>query len=154
MKRLGRTYAEELGIDDEELLELIEIKTQGQFAEKFGISPSTLSEEWNVKKPPVEYEDIDWRTWAKKLTKNVMQCLLDGIVKDQDAPRIKLWLQAVDNFVEESKVTNDIGTETLKNVRSLVESLNHGNNTKENNGSDSGDGTQPSTGEDSSQGAV
>ncbi len=144
MKRLGRSYAEELGIDDEDILSIIDIKTQREFAEKFGLNESHISEIWNVKAPPVEFQNIDWRTWAKKLTKNVMGALYEGIIKDQDAPRIKLWLQAVDNFVEESKVTNDIGTETLKQVRDIVDSLNNGSSSKTNNGSDSGDNTQPS----------
>ena len=139
MKRLGRAYAEGLGIDDEDLLQRLEIKTQKEFSEKFGLSETHISEVWNVQPIPAEYKDIDWRSWAKKLTHNVVHALYEGIIEDKDAQRIKLWLQAVDNFVEESKVTEDIGKETLGAVRDIVEKIrNEGNRPRDNSG-DGGD---------------
>lgn len=119
----GREYAESLGIDDEDLLMLMGIKTQKDFAEKFGLNASHISEVWNKEKVPPEYEDINWRTWASKLTHNVVKRLYEAIMDEGDAARIKLWLQAVDNFVEESKVNENVSNETLKGVRDLISSI-------------------------------
>lgn len=121
--KAGRAYLEELGVDDEELLELSDIKTKLAFAEKYDLNKDTLTK-WEKAKPPVEYSDIDWRVWARHLTRRVVQFLFEGIKKDMDANRIKLWMQMVDGFVEESKITENVSKETLSNVRELVGAVN------------------------------
>lgn len=123
IKAGGRPYLEKAGIDDDDLLALSDCRTQSQFAEKFGISIDTLTD-WKRKPVPPEYEAIDWRTWAKQLTTSVVALLFEGIQKDKDAPRIKLWLQAVDGYVEESNINGNIGTETLNGVRGIIDTLN------------------------------
>lgn len=123
IKKGGRPYLEAAGIDDEDLLALSDCRTQSQFAEKFGLSIDTLTD-WKRKAVPPEYEAIDWRTWAKQLTTSVVALLFEGIQKDKDAPRIKLWLQAVDGYVEQSNINGNVSVETLNGVRGLVESLN------------------------------
>lgn len=125
--KAGSSHLLELGIEDEELLELSDIKTQLDFAKKYELSKDTLSI-WNSKKPPVEYSDIDWRVWARHLTRRVVSYLFEGIKKDMDANRIKLWMQMVDGFVEESKVTENVSKETLSNVRELVGAVNKAQN--------------------------
>lgn len=123
IKKGGRPYLEAAGIDDDDLLALSDCKTLGDFAEKFGVSRDTLTD-WKQKAVPPEYEAIDWRTWAKQLTTSVVALLFEGIQKDKDAPRIKLWLQAVDGYVEQSNINGNVSVETLNGVRGLVESLN------------------------------
>lgn len=119
----GRPYLEKAGIDDDDLMALAECRTQSQFAEKFGISIDTLTD-WKNKPVPPEYEAIDWRTWAKQLTTSVVALLFEGIQKDKDAARIKLWLQAVDGYVEESNINSNVSVETLNGVRNLVDKMN------------------------------
>lgn len=123
IKKGGRPYLEAAGIDDDDLLALADCKTQSQFAEKFGLSIDTLTD-WKNKPVPPEYEAIDWRTWAKQLTTSVVALLFEGIQKDKDAPRIKLWLQAVDGYVEESNINSNVSVETLNGVRNLVDKMN------------------------------
>lgn len=124
---MGREYLENLGIQDETILELAGIQTQKDFAAKFGLNETTLVK-WNKSKPPVEFQDIDWRKWAMPLTKNVVATLYDRITGsekgDGDAARVKLWLQAVDGYVEEQNVNHDISTQTLGTVRELIMGLN------------------------------
>ena len=117
------TYLENAGVDEEDLLTLSECKTMGDFSEKFGISRDTLTL-WKQRPVPPEYEYIDWRVWAKQLTTSVVALLFEGIQKDKDAPRIKLWLQAVDGYVEEQNINGNVSTETLNGVRTLVETMN------------------------------
>jgi hypothetical protein len=119
----GRPYLEKAGIDDDDLMALADCRTQTQFAEKFGISIDTLTD-WKNKPVPPEYEAIDWRTWAKQLTTSVVALLFEGIQKDKDAARIKLWLQAVDGYVEESNINSNVSVETLNGVRNLVDKMN------------------------------
>lgn len=119
----GRPYLEKAGIDDDDLMALAECRTQSQFAEKFGLSIDTLTD-WKNKPVPPEYEAIDWRTWAKQLTTSVVALLFEGIQKDKDAARIKLWLQAVDGYVEESNINSNVSVETLNGVRNLVDRMN------------------------------
>jgi hypothetical protein len=124
IKKGGRAYLEKAGIDDEDLFALAECKTMGDFSEKFGISRDTLTL-WKQRPVPPEYEYIDWRIWAKQLTTSVVALLFEGIQEDKDAARIKLWLQAVDGYVEESNINGNISTETLNGVRKLVDGLNN-----------------------------
>lgn len=119
----GRPYLEKAGVDDDDLMALAECKTQSQFAEKFGVSIDTLTD-WKNKPVPPEYEAIDWRHWAKQLTTSVVALLFEGIQKDKDAPRIKLWLQAVDGYVEQSNINGNVSVETLNGVRGIVDQLN------------------------------
>lgn len=123
----SRDDLERIGVQDESVLELAGIKTQKEFAAKFGLNETTLVE-WNQNTPPVEYQDLDWRKWALPLTKNVVATLYDRIrgneKGDGDAARIKLWLQAVDGYVEEQKVNHDLSTETLGSVRELIMGMN------------------------------
>lgn len=123
IKSGGHPYLEEAGIDDDDLLALSDCKTQSQFAEKFGVSIDTLTD-WKRKAIPPEYEAIDWRTWARHLTTSVVALLFEGIQRDKDAARIKLWLQAVDGYVEQSNINGNVSVETLNGVRGLVDSLN------------------------------
>lgn len=123
IKKGGRPYLEAAGIDDEDLLALSDCQTMTQFSDKFRIDQDTLTA-WKNKPVPPEFEAIDWRTWAKQLTTSVVALLFEGIQKDKDAPRIKLWLQAVDGYVEQSNINGNVSVETLNGVRGLVEGLN------------------------------
>ena len=87
--------AAELSIETWEIEQLIGIKTQSDFAARFGLHPSTLSE-WNSQPIPSEYAHLDWRTWAKSSTKDVVMALLNGILEYGDAARVRLWFQFID----------------------------------------------------------
>lgn len=114
--------AEDRGVKDPELLELIQCKTQGDFAKRFGISIDTLTD-WKKKEVPDEYKVIDWRYWAKEFTSEVVHHLLESIREKKKADSIKLWLQTVDGFVEETAVNNK-ATDALDAVAELIDSVN------------------------------
>lgn len=78
--------------DDEELVTtLFPIKTQSQFAEKFGIEQSTLTN-WNKLIAKRNLLD-DTRKWGQKLTKNVLFSLYRLCLEKPDAKAIELWFQ-------------------------------------------------------------
>lgn len=120
--RGGREHLLSAGIDDYELLELSDVKTQKQFAEKYELNEDTLVI-WNKQPIPAEYREMDWRYWARKLTPRIIGFLFEGIKAEKDAARIKLWLQTVDGYVEESRINGDVSTETLKGIREIAEAM-------------------------------
>lgn len=143
---LKEGHLKDAGITDEDIILLSKIKTQKRFASKFGLDVTTLVE-WNKQPVPTEFQELDWRSWAKYLTPNVIARLYEKIIDKPDPLSIKLWLQAADKFVEEHKVDHQVSTETLEGVRQMVEALK-GKGSDEssgnNSGSDSGSNEQPS----------
>lgn len=97
-----RDFATQMGIDDPVILDLMEIKTQTQFAEQFKVSPDTLTD-WNKRLEESDgMEDI--RTWAKKMSKNVALALYNNAIRKGYAPEVKLWFQLVEQWEEKAKL--------------------------------------------------
>ena len=97
---------------DEEILSLLDVKTQKEFAKKYGLEQGTLCD-WKNNPIPEEYRDINWRVWAKRLTKNVVGALYRQALIDGDAARAKLWFQLIEDWKE--------GFEVDQNIRSEIE---------------------------------
>lgn len=114
--------AESRGVKDPELVELIQCRSMGDFAERFGISRDTLTD-WKKQPVPEELQQIDWRYWAREFTPEVVHHLLEGIREKKKADAIKLWFQAVDGFVEETAVNNK-ATDALDAVAELIDAVN------------------------------
>lgn len=111
----------EFSIENWEIEQLAGIKTQNDFAERFGLHPSTLSE-WNNQPIPLEYAHLDWRNWAKSLTKEVVMTLFNGIIEYGDAARVRLWFQFIDptsTTEDEKKGENEVGR--IFNIKDMVE---------------------------------
>lgn len=141
LRGISSEQAEERGIKDPEIMELIQLKTQGDFAERFQISMNTLTE-WKKQEVPSEYQMIDWRYWAREFTPEVVHHLLEGIREKKKADAIKLWFQTVDGFVEETAVNNK-ATDALDAVADLIDSVNRK--------ADASDGQDTSQEDDSDQ---
>jgi hypothetical protein len=98
--RLLRSGPEELkalGIEEETLRELVAIKTQGDFAKKFGIRHLGTLTDWNAK---IEEAGLmnGTRAWAKKLTANVLLAFYRQALVEGDAARVKAWMQIVEEM--------------------------------------------------------
>lgn len=122
LRGISEEDAESRGVKDPEIMELIQLRTMGDFAERFGISRDTLTD-WKNKPVPDEYVAIDWRVWAREFTPEVVHHLLEGIREKKKADAIKLWFQTVDGFVEETAVTNKADA-ALEAVNELIDSVN------------------------------
>ena len=79
-----RDLEEKYFMDDEDLIQLLQIRTQTAFAEKFNLNPATLYR-WNLR---LKDRDIfkDIRAWSTPLTKNVvMSTYRASVMKDPKA---------------------------------------------------------------------
>ena len=87
-----KDIAEQLHIEEPLVLELVAIRTQGEFAKKYGVEQSTLSN-WNKlmeKRDPL----ADTRQWAGGLVKNLLFKLYMNALKTGDPRAIELFLRA------------------------------------------------------------
>lgn len=96
----------ELGFHDQESLEILKIKTMTEFAKKFRVNKSTLTE-WQKRVDEMGYRDR-MMGWARRITKNILWKLAREALEEGDAARVKLWLQAVEDFVEKSEVQEKV----------------------------------------------
>ncbi len=108
-----------LGISNPMTLELFKIETQEQFASKYKVRPSTLSD-WNNK---IVNEGLVFKRlamWQKDLTPNVMLSLYNTAVRDGKAPEVLAWVKIVDQW---SDKTNDEEAAT-KELKEILEKVN------------------------------
>jgi len=103
-----------------EVVELLKLKTKKEFQEHFGLVESTLWR-WDNETPPDEYKNISWKSWARKLTKNVMGALYRQALIDGDAARAKFWFQVVEDWSEKSTI--DLNAESLNNIEILLKDI-------------------------------
>lgn len=106
---------EKLRIDDPVILELVKIRTQVDFAKRFGLNKATLSE-WNSQ---ITKRDTlaDIRVWAKKLTKNVLFSMYSNAMskggtsfKDREN-----FLKVVEQWSDKLDVKHEVG-DTLADI--------------------------------------
>lgn len=93
-----RHVIEKLGIDDELSISLLEIKSQTEFAKKFGIKDLGTLTEWNKK---IESEGgllKHINSWARKLTPNVVSALYREATKTGKAAEVKAWMEIVEGL--------------------------------------------------------
>ncbi len=88
---------EKFGIDDELTISLLEIKSQTEFAKRFGIKDISTLTDWNKN---IEKEGLiqDTNAWARKLTPNVLLSLYKTITKDGKAGEVKAWYEIVEGM--------------------------------------------------------
>lgn len=89
-----RQALEKLGVDSEIALSLLEIRTQTEFAERFGIKDLTTLSDWNKK---LEKDGISRiHDWARKLTPNVIWALYRNVSKQGRAAEVKMWMEIIE----------------------------------------------------------
>lgn len=114
-----------LGIEEKEVAELMQIRSQTEFSEKYGVSQEALSD-WN--KLLLKDEDvIDTKKWFKKLTRNVISSLYRKALIEGDAPRVKLWFQYMEDWKESlgvehsGEMTHTLSAERKKKLDEILE---------------------------------
>lgn len=87
---------EDMVADDARFEELLVIKNQSEFAKKYDVENSTLTN-WNklIEKKEVMSEV---RKWGQKFTKNVLFALYRDVLENGNAEGVKLWLQVVEGW--------------------------------------------------------
>lgn len=96
--------ANKFGIDDDYTLELLDLKTQDQFANKYGLERATLTL-WNkrIEKEGNEYLE-NTKKWARKLNKNVVMAHYNKLIRKFDPVSGDLWYKVVDGWNEKKEV--------------------------------------------------
>lgn len=98
----SKEFMQAMGIEDESIFELADIKFQKDFAKKYDVSPETLTD-WN-RTQQVRESLADIRDWGRTLSKNVIFSLYNTIMKNGSASEVKLFLQVVEQWEEKTKV--------------------------------------------------
>jgi hypothetical protein len=121
----------ERGFKDEGIIQLLQIKTQGEFAKAYGIKNKNTLSEWNQR---AEAKDrlTQVRKWAAKLTPNVLMALYSKILKEGDAPRVKLWAQLIEEWNESVKVEHGADDDTMDKILKLFTKVCGNGNAKTN----------------------
>jgi hypothetical protein len=112
---------EALGITDEVTKELLKIKTQVQFKEKYKLHADTLTD-WNKK---IVENDllINPKEIFKKKVKNVLLSLYRNALINGNAGESKLFFQYVDDWEEKSKTTHIVDLEAIKELTKITKEL-------------------------------
>lgn len=118
---IDRDLFEKLGVTDEIILELSELRNQGQLAKYLGVRPKTISD-WNKQPIPDEFKELDWRYWAKQATPSVMSALLRNVRKHGDAARVTAWMTHVEGYEPKSRhaLTGPNGESIIEGLAGLI----------------------------------
>lgn len=108
-----REFCEEMGIDDERVIELAMIPTMTEFCAAYNINKNTATEWKKLLHERDLYADLS--EWTKPLTKNVMMSLYAACLRGGFPDHYKLWLQTVNGWSEKTQI--DIRKRTIKTVR-------------------------------------
>ena len=100
-------FLKRIGIVDENIYALSEIKSQGMFPEIYKIGPDTLSE-WN-KTEGVILASQNMQSWAQQLSKNVIFAMYNKIMRTGDAAETKLWFQIIEQWSEKQQIEHKLG---------------------------------------------
>lgn len=93
-------------VDDPYIVDLLQIKNQSQFAERFKMSIETLTD-WNRR---MDDEGIDYldeiRKWADKLTKNVVMAHYNKLIRKFDPVSGDIWYKTISKFSEKKEIAH------------------------------------------------
>ena len=96
LKGQPKIVLEKMGIQEDVTLELLEIKTQTEFAKRFGIKDLGTLTDWNKK---IEKDGLitSIHSWARGLTPNVVMALYKNVTKNGKAQEVRAWFELIEN---------------------------------------------------------
>lgn len=97
-----RSYAELMGIDDEAILDLVEIRTNLEFASRYDVDKDTLTKWGKQIKEDSSVNDL--RAWAIHLSKNVLSALYNQAIRTGYAKEVELWFKLVNEWEDKQTV--------------------------------------------------
>ena len=123
-KNLPRDMTKEtfegLGITDELILELSNIRTQKDLAKYLDVSEKTITD-WNRRPVPEEYRELDWRYWARQATKSVTSAMLRELRRHGDAARFTAWMKYVEQVEDKTTLKIDTTEQILEGIKTIIE---------------------------------
>ena len=96
LKGQPRVVLEKFGISDEIVFSMLEIKTQTEFANRFGIKDLGTLTDWNKR---IEKDGLltSVNSWARNLTPNVIFALYKNVSKHGKAQEVRAWFELIEN---------------------------------------------------------
>lgn len=99
-----KSFAIGIGIEDETVLELVQLRTGQDFAKKYGVHINTLTR-W---KKDLKARGIiglnKVREWAEDMTGNIVMSMYNHVMKKGNPHLFKLWFQTINGWNEKTKV--------------------------------------------------
>lgn len=113
-----------LGIEEQDVIEIMKIGTQRQFAETVGVIEPQISE-WKKELTKDHDSFVETKAFMKRLTKNVLGSLYRAALSEGDAPRAKLWMQIVESWREQMGIehSGDVGGGLTDEERAALDKL-------------------------------
>lgn len=101
-KGKSRDYLLEIGIKEPELLELLAIKTQKEFADTYKVRPATLTA-WNQ---TIDEQGLkeDTKKFFAAMSKNVYGAFYHATLQHADAHRVRLWREVFEDAAPEHSI--------------------------------------------------
>lgn len=114
-----REFLEQMGVDDDVMIDLAEIPYQGDFAKRYGVHPDTLTN-WN-KTIALRDPIADVKAWGKKLYKNVLAAMYSNALstRNLNADKDRLNFAKMIGWEEKSEVTHRV-TGLLDEVKKQI----------------------------------
>ena len=103
--QITERVAQQLTDEDAQYGELLKIKNQTEFSEKYDVQMSTLTNWNNLIRKNESLSDMS--KWGQNLTKNVLFSLYRRIIQTGDPGAISLWLQVVAGWSPKGKTTKE-----------------------------------------------
>ncbi len=100
-RQIAERVAQQLTDEDAQYGELLKIRTQTEFSQKYGVEMSTLTNWNNLIKQNESLSEIS--RWGHNLTKNVLFSLYRRAIQTGDPGSVALWLQVVAGWSPKGK---------------------------------------------------
>lgn len=122
---MSKKLFEQLGVTDDLLLELADIKTQKDFAKKYKLAVDSCTD-WNkhihAGNIAPELKQLDWRYWARQITPRIAASVAKEGIKTGNPAHFNSWMKYVEEFEEKSRhaLTDANGESIAKGLADLI----------------------------------
>ena len=113
-----------LGIEEQDIIDIMKLQTQRQFAEAVGVIEPQISD-WKRELMAETDSFALTKAFMKRLTKNVLGALYRAALTEGDAARAKLWMQITEGWREQMGVehSGDVGGGLSNEERTALDKL-------------------------------
>lgn len=122
---MDKNLFEKLGVTDELILEIADIKTQKEFAKRYKLNVTSLTD-WNkhIRSGNIapELRQLDWRYWAKQLTGRMASAVAREGIKTGSPAHFTAWMKYTEEFEEKSRhaLTGPNGESIIEGLAGLI----------------------------------
>lgn len=123
IKKMSVAQKKDLGFEEEDFLELTELKTRTAFGKKYKVTSQQLCR-WEKREDLQEMaRQFDLDSNVLKFTKDVNFSFTRKTIKEADASRVKLWKQIFEGWQETTENVNRFIIDDLRKIQDGVRGL-------------------------------